>query len=90
MFAKMIRYYGFGHQELMDMPCDWFMIYYRAITTIEAQEELLGMQRVTTPHMKENARKKLHSKYSKLAYDHEEKEFISPTELAKQLGAING
>ena len=86
----MARYYGFSHDDLLSMDCQWFNMYYRAITVIEAQEELVGMQRVSYPHLKNKNRKDLHKKYSSLAYPHEKKKFISPKELMKELGALNG
>lgn len=90
----MANFYGFSHQQLMEMQADTFHQYWLAITAIEAQDMLKQMQIADYPHLKKEDRKKVYNSIHKQAYPvkpSKEGKMLTSEDIANFLnGAING
>ena len=61
------------------------MEYYSAITVIEAQNVLIDFNVSDYPHMKKDQRRKMHKKYSKMAYPKTLQEQVSFEDFIKRM-----
>ena len=92
----MAAFYGFSHKDMLDMHADDFHQYWQAITVIEAQDMLKQMKVSDHPHVKQDNRSAFHKELQKQAYprhleDTRNETFLTPSEIAKQLGvALHG
>lgn len=89
MLAKLASFYGWRHEEILQLDYDVAIAYWQAITTIEAQEILIKMRLADWPNMKPTARERWHREVHRMAYprSHSNKA-ITPEELAKRIGGI--
>lgn len=69
MIARVARFYGWPLSEILELDVQTFDQFYRATQAIEAHEFLMSLKVQDWPHMKENARNKLHGKMSEIAYN---------------------
>lgn len=65
--AKMARFYGWSHEYLCDMQAKVFMTYYRAISPIEASEQISQLTASDWPNLKDQKRKEIFNKLDKEA-----------------------
>jgi hypothetical protein len=66
MKAKVAYTYGWTDAYIESMPHPVFLDYWKAITPIEAEEQLRGFEICSVPHMKKPDRKELVGKYRRL------------------------
>ena len=59
MKAKSARFYGWSAVQIEDMPQALFMEYYRAISVLTSEEQLLEMQIAVSPDLKKEKWKAL-------------------------------
>ena len=65
--AKMARFYGWDHEYLCNMQSKIFMSYYRAISPIEASEQINQLTASDWPNLKDIKRKEIFGKLDKEA-----------------------
>ena len=68
MVAKMARFYGWSHEEILGISYNTFLMYYNAITVIEAQDNLVKMNLADYPNMKKEGRSNFYRQMRKNAY----------------------
>jgi len=88
MLAKLASFYGWRHEEILQLDYEVAQGYWLAITAIEAQEILINMRLADWPNMKGPARQKWHRDVHRMAYPSSHSKAITPEELAKRIGGI--
>ena len=66
--AQAIKFYGFSHKEVMQMPVDTFEMYWEAMGVIDAQSMMRSFTIQDYPNAKAETRKRLHRQIHKKAY----------------------
>lgn len=88
----MARFYGYLPHEIENLDIETFNDLWLAITTIEAQEQLLAIQAAGFSSMKESTRKKVEKdlrKQAELSIDENKKE-VTMKDLGKILANASG
>lgn len=83
----MCYFYGWTHDQLMDLSIDLFDEYWQAITVIEAQEQLKLLSAQDWTKLKQGTREKQHKQLHRDAYpaSFNETKQITNGDLAKIL-----
>jgi hypothetical protein len=79
--AEVARFYGWQHEEIMNMEVKTFNEYHSAIKVLSAKEELSSIEVVSYPHRKQNATKEHVSRLRKI---------LSPYMKKKSLDDVMG
>lgn len=63
-----VKFYGFSHKEVMQMPVNRFEMYWQAMQVIDAQLMLQSLTVSDYPNSGKETRKKIHRQLHKMAY----------------------
>ena len=87
---KLAYFYGWTHDQIMDLDWEWAQAYWLGITVIKAQGALQAMRVSDYPHLKKSDRQKMHKEMHKLAYPvtHRTAKELSPQELNERLRKV--
>lgn len=87
--AKLCRFYGFSHSEVMGMPVKTAGEYLDAVAVIESQERLLDCQVSAYPHLKADRAKKIFKAFQKQAVVRSSESSVTTKELIRSLDGRN-
>ena len=77
MISEVARFYGFGHLEIQEMPCDDFMAYYRCISKIRAKEMIEECRTGSFASMDGKQRKDMIKKLERQTFQQEPAKVLS-------------
>lgn len=86
MVSEVVRFYGFGHLETLDMDCDRFLAYYKCIKKIRSKEMIEECRVSGYPNLGDKDRKNMIRELERQAIGSKPKKVLTMDEFMRTHG----